>query len=198
MATFALEYWLSALEWQQKIDGPHRAKNKFCKEIFFGVPHLATYFLSFPLLNEPELWAGIDPGMVFYTILILEKIQTHNLPIVTHTPRPDFCPLKTRLWRHYKVLFSPAVNFINILRVLFSYESDFFCKFLLPQPKCNQRKAVRSTFVQKKRERKMLIKLSPVGKNTAYGHCLLGEKFSGLWQMLTIFNNNDKQNFFTI
>jgi len=32
--------------------------------IFFGVPHLATYiFLSFQLLNEPGLGEGIDPGI---------------------------------------------------------------------------------------------------------------------------------------
>ncbi len=32
----------------------------FCN--FFGVPHLAIYIL-FPLINEPGLGAGIDPGM---------------------------------------------------------------------------------------------------------------------------------------
>ncbi len=37
----------------------------FLLNIFVGVPHLATYifFLSFQLLNEPELGAGIDAGM---------------------------------------------------------------------------------------------------------------------------------------
>jgi len=34
----------------------------FCN--LFGVPHLAIYIL-FPLINEPGLGAGIDPGMDF-------------------------------------------------------------------------------------------------------------------------------------
>jgi hypothetical protein len=34
----------------------------FFKYIFFGVPHLATCIFLF-LYNEPELGAGIDPGM---------------------------------------------------------------------------------------------------------------------------------------
>ena len=41
----------------------NRMANSNLKNIFFGVPHLATcIFLSF-LLIEPELGAGIDPGM---------------------------------------------------------------------------------------------------------------------------------------
>jgi hypothetical protein len=32
--------------------------------IFFVVPHLAAYiFFSFLIIDEPELGAGIDPGM---------------------------------------------------------------------------------------------------------------------------------------
>jgi len=53
---------------------------------FFGVPHLATYiFLSFQLLNEPGLGEGIDPGMAltpFTSSIVLDKIQTHDLPLV--------------------------------------------------------------------------------------------------------------------
>ncbi len=56
-------------------------KKKIC------VPHLATYiFLSFQLLNEPGLGEGIDPGMAltpFPSSIVLDKIQTHDLPIVS-------------------------------------------------------------------------------------------------------------------
>jgi hypothetical protein len=30
---------------------------------FVGLPHLATYIILISLTNEPELGAGIDPGM---------------------------------------------------------------------------------------------------------------------------------------
>jgi hypothetical protein len=56
-------------------------------KIFFCVPHLATYiFLSFQLLNEPGLGEGIDPGMDLTPLtssIVLDKIRTHNLPIVS-------------------------------------------------------------------------------------------------------------------
>ncbi len=55
---------------------------------FVGLPHLATYIFSYFSTNEPELGAGIDPGMALtFTISIyhfgLEKIRTHNLWIVS-------------------------------------------------------------------------------------------------------------------
>jgi len=43
-----------------------------CKKVFFNIfwraPFNYLYFLSFQLLYEPGLDAGIDPGMVFDTI----------------------------------------------------------------------------------------------------------------------------------
>jgi hypothetical protein len=33
---------------------------------FVGLPHLATYFFLVFSTNEPELGAGIDPGMALY------------------------------------------------------------------------------------------------------------------------------------
>ncbi len=51
------------------------------------MPHLATnIFLSFQLLNEPGLGEGIDPGMAlppFPSSIVLDKIQTQDLPIVS-------------------------------------------------------------------------------------------------------------------
>ncbi len=54
---------------------------------FFDVPHLATNnCVSFQLLNEPGLGEGIDPGMAlppFPSSIVLDKIQTQDLPIVS-------------------------------------------------------------------------------------------------------------------
>jgi hypothetical protein len=33
------------------------------KMFFFGLPYLATYIFSYFSTNEPELGAGIDPGV---------------------------------------------------------------------------------------------------------------------------------------
>jgi len=47
-----------------KILGPKDKKNvNFFKNIFLVCPFGYLYFLSFQLLNEPGLGAGIDPGM---------------------------------------------------------------------------------------------------------------------------------------
>jgi hypothetical protein len=48
--------------------------------IFVRVPHLATYiFFLFQLLNEPELGAGIDPGMALtpFTSSIGQDLNTN-------------------------------------------------------------------------------------------------------------------------
>ncbi len=47
---------------------------------FVGLPHLATYIFS---MNEPELGAGIDPGMAFNpfpsSTLDKTRFESHNL-----------------------------------------------------------------------------------------------------------------------
>jgi hypothetical protein len=37
----------------------------FLKIFFVGLPYLATYIFSYFSTNEPELGAGIDPGIAF-------------------------------------------------------------------------------------------------------------------------------------
>jgi len=53
---------------------------------FFGVTHLVTdFFFLFQSLNEPELGAGIDPGMALTPLL--DEIRTHDLPIMSRYQR---------------------------------------------------------------------------------------------------------------
>ncbi len=58
----------------------------FLKHFFWCAPFGYLYFLYFQIVNEPGLGAGIGPGMgltPFPSSIVLDKIQTHDLPIVS-------------------------------------------------------------------------------------------------------------------
>ncbi len=52
----------------------------------FNPELFTTMYFSFQLLNEPGLGEGIDPGKAltpFPSSIVLDEIQTHDLPIVS-------------------------------------------------------------------------------------------------------------------
>ncbi len=72
----------------------------FLKNVFVGLPHLATYIFLIFSTNEPELGAGFNPGMAFnpFPSSSLDKTRRDSNPqpldceLSPLTTRPDLCP----------------------------------------------------------------------------------------------------------
>ncbi len=68
---------------------------------FVGLPHLTTYIFSYFSMNEPELGAGINPGMAFNpfpsSILVKMRRDLNPQPLDCEssplTTRPDLRPI---------------------------------------------------------------------------------------------------------
>ncbi len=83
--------------------GSSKKPRNFFKMFFFvGLPHLATYIFLIFSMNEPDLGAGIDPGMAFnpFQSSILDKTRRDSNPqpldheLSPLTTRPDLRPYK--------------------------------------------------------------------------------------------------------